>query len=365
MKILSGGIKQHVQQLGIVTTAGVNADPEFKHPISEFNPAQPGCIVIPQFSGAANANANFSGLTPLQIFDLNHYIFNARDNQTNWPVAPTSQNADVNARAWVWQNINKFSPVRDVPTAVTTINDPRYYIADPLGSESSVAGYNKRTVYRGSIEARFTAYGCTKMPMDYEFAVIKIKDPMMCPDYVQSIAGDDLQKFRNRWQRMIRHWTCNPLINNVEPGPRDRVPWYKVVARKRIRIAEQTTATDTIPTMSGSIKLILNELNNHVWADSGITVDTGGASYDKVPTVNGDINSIAAWNTKPYYTSRYYLMVRARAVVDNYGTGNDTEVTGAAEAMDSQFIKTNRATAFAYTPSYDLVIRNTYYNTIE
>lgn len=344
------------QQLGL----RLRPDPRTlkqKHLVSEFNPTQGGKICIANMSSASQ--------TPMHIYDLNFLCtYDTSDSRAYYPIyAAAGRNTDVNARAWVWDNSNVWSPdlytfgASGTPVrlgdysaggGVGTGDEPRYYIDNPRGAPAPYS-YNTEKVFRKGIDIKFIAYGCRKMPTEMEFRVIKISDPDMCPDNPDSYSTPDhLELFKQNWQNLIRAWTQNPVLKGVEPGPKAVKKWFKTVAVKRVRLGEQTGAIDSIPCIQSGIKVDLNQLIRYSWDTNNFTLETGQAAYDNIPQVE-DANNNTNFNKhgRPYYTSRYYLLVRALSCVDASAGGEDVDEMGADLGQD-----------WNYTPSYDLVIKN-------
>lgn len=362
-KLLKSTVEHTEQCLGLRDCGAAIGDFHFKHPVSEFNPGVGGFYPICQ-----QTDMNW---TPMHIYDLNLYVGNLSDAKGNYPLRATSQNDDVNARAWIWLNNNKWTPLRNGDTAT---DEPRYYINEPRTSvQSSTPQSNK--IYRKGIAIDFMAYGTNRMATEFEFRVIKIMDKDMCPDYPMSLTDTDgesaLKDFQQNWQNMIRAWTINPMLRGVEPGPKPAKPWFRTIASKKIRIGENSNLDSGVPTAQGKIYIHINEAQKYGgWDDTGFTVEAGDAAYDDVPNVDDEAGN-PNFLYKPYYTSRYYLLVRALS--PNNIAANTWNATSSPNNCIKGFEPTNNNAGplglgslptfggvLDYCPSYDIAIRTTF-----
>lgn len=314
MKLMTSGVKSVEQNLGVYNTVSTTFTK--KHPVSEYNLGTGGFMGI-----CKDSNAN---VTPMHIYDLNMFVGASQDNPINFPLYSTAQCSDANQRAWVFGNDNKFYGLNTDLTNFTkdtpyTNHQFRYFVDDPRGNNLTQNPSEK--VFRKSIAINYTLYGAKYMSLEYDLKVIKITDPAMCPDYLATLSNEELKKFQQGWQNLIRAQTINPMLLGVEPGPKLK-RWFKVVASKRVKIGEVIDA-NIMPTVTGKIYVKQNELNNYAYDQMrNFNVETGDATYDNVPAPDDN----AANNTfvhKPYYTSRYYLMIRCTGTVDQSRNGQD------------------------------------------
>lgn len=366
-KLANSDVSFQRQQLGVLKNDSVW---KWKYPVSEFNPGTGGLNIIAQ-------NSEFNH-APMHIYDLNYLqCQDSLDFYNKEAQLVEGRCSDIGARSWVWHNTNYWSA--DMPFWDYTLNRPslggaysgapiqhRYYVDNPRGNPLPYR-IQTNNVYRKRLDIRFMMYGCKKMPVEYDVRVIKILDPNMCPDCDRPLASaadtvvdnallQSRKAFQQNWQNLIRAWSINPILRGVDPGPKATKRWFKTVAKKRIIVGEQTGDLETIPCVQGSIKVDLNSLTKYHWTDRNITVDSGDAAYDNVPGVEDapdmeNNNTMDRWQ-RPYYTSRYYLLIRAISPVDCGHTaadGQDVEVHGDVEL--------NPDAEWKYTPSYDLVVR--------
>lgn len=363
-KILNAFINTTEQCLGLRSQVGPLYPLGVKHLVSEFNPTTAGMVSIglnsdsTVIAGRAQPDA-----TPMHIYDLNYYVGATEDHTGNWPTLATNQNDDINARAWYWKNTNKFTALENSNSP----NDaPRWYINEPLTlrQDENPSAH----IYRKGIDIKYQFYGTTGQTMEYDISVIRIHVPWMCPDYDTSLATtsaeNSLRQFQQNWQNLVRALTINPLLAGVEPGPQPSKRWFTKVASKRIRLTEQNADIQQLPVARGSIHVKINENQNYSWAQEDFVVESGDNAYDNVPNVddNGENN---AFVHKPYYTSRYYLLIRAVCPQDLSPLGSALNLDGTtiteAAGLSEAFVLSRAATAF--TPSYDLICR-TFFKTI-
>lgn len=279
------------------------------------------------------------------------------DDATLYPALTTPQNEDINQRAWVWGADNYWKTlVHDNLTgtpAVYTKNEEIRYSVEPGVTNYLPGGVSstiRRTkVYRNWIDIQYMLYGATSNPVEYDVRVIKIMDPRMCPDYegkLEDVAGADeteLTDFQQNWQNLIYGWTNNPMLRGIEPQPRATKRWFRTVAKKKVIVGERTTDVETVPVVKGSIRVALNEMNTLTWGNKGYSmtnIDTN-QEYDDVPNV--DDLRVLATKERPYYTSRYYLLIRASDYVVNDNSVNSTFV--------------DNRNPIANHGSYDLIVR--------
>lgn len=376
MKILSSELDTFDHTLGLLqnaqTVPATTDVAQTKYLVSEYNPQTAGFIAIVNESsttnktpvgGPAGINNGPLRMTPMQIWDLN-FVSIKNDNHATYPGNPlTNRCNDANARGWFWSNSEQWNAMFDVVNTDTLVM-PRYYIRDPrtnvLDALGALATDTKKKIYRNSIDIRFTAYGCKQMATEFEFTVIKITDPEMCPDYSGSTPVD-IDRFRTRWKRLIRPWTINPMLKGVDqdcpPGS-----WFKIIAKKRVKMGEATGQIETVPTVQGRIKINLNENNNHSWNNFGTNNATGPAEYDNA-YINGvtapDYQNNDTINARPHPLARYYLLVRALSTVDVATSGQDSTLSGFAAEPITNFFQNNRPLT-NFTPTYDLMINNRY-----
>lgn len=338
-KLLQSGVIPVTQQLGWRDLASPY-NWVSKHLVSEYNPSIPGFCPL--------QNNTTTSLLPMHCIDLNQFIGDKIDNAANYPEKATTQNTDINARYWSWATSNMWTGSIVASNAQTA----RWYINDPRTNEVNDQPPGK--IYRKSIEINYLLYGTKKMPTEFDIRVIRITDPKMCPDYEHSLTSgsDELKEFQQNWQNLSRAWTINPVLRGVEPGPKPVKQWFQTIAKKRVMIGEQTSSLESVPTVQGKMYVRLNEVNNYAWTMTDFDVQSGAATYDSVPNVElTDKGENDGFKYKPYYTSRYYLLVRALAPVT---------VTDAAtgEEGTAEHPKFNYTTGlYDYTPSMDLAIK--------
>lgn len=362
-KILKSNIFPFEYQLGQFT----GTDLAQKHLVSEFDPGTGGCILIPNRSGEApfdDGTLNKEGMSPMHIFDLNYYAPEFLDTPTAWPAAATNQTTNRNARHWVWSHTNQF-----IPYLSNSANGPRWWLNDADGYFANYPGsqVHSNKVYRKSIDLRLMLYGCTKVETEFDIRIIRILDPEMCPDYESSLtntgASFKLQDFQQRWQNLCRAWSINPLLKGVEPGPKPSKKWFETVMKRRVKIGEQTSSIEALPTAMTSLHLDINELNNLQWDENkGFVTEEGDAAYDNVPVADDDVVDQPSLNSnqreKVYYTRRYYLLVRAIATRDARDTGGQDGGSGGIGGSDIAYYAEGAPLAkLNYTPSFDLVAR--------
>lgn len=362
MKLLKSTINTTNQVLGLRFRYGADpADGNLgfanKHMISEFDPGTSGFIPIFKTSDDAPGAGYLPNQTPMHVYDLNYFVGATEDKKLNWPVTPTSQNEDINARAWYWANDNTFKALRN--TSATTGKEPRWFIDHP---ETLLQDQNPSTrVYRQGIKIKFMLYGCKKMGTRFDVRVIRVTDPVMCPDYAQTLSDNgqhkQLSKFKHCWERLVRPYTINPLLKGDEPQPNVR-RWFKTVARKTISIGEQTNDIEQVPCVQSSIYVRVNEAQNYSWSFKEFENETvGDALYDAVPSVETtDIGENNTFQHKPYYTSRYYLVIRAMCPKDG-STKADNQDTSTSDTLTLQGLFDNSRAPTDYIPTYDLMVK--------
>lgn len=265
---------------------------------------------------------------PMHVYDLSHVIGKTADNSTNYALQATNQCSDVNSRAWIWTTLNKFSALNNTASSLA----PRWYINYPRNQSMDTNDPEK--VYMNSIDVKFTAYGTQKIPQTMDWMIIKITDPEKCPDYPISLsnsstAGVDntgLREFQYAWSKLIYPYTVNPMLRGSEPGPPIK-PWFKIVARKKVNLGERTSI-DTVPNAVGGLHVKVNEVHDHCWSMKNFDDIPTGADYYDVPPNVTDATQNDNWKSKPYYTSRYYLVVRALGTID-------TTLNGTQENQDN------------------------------
>lgn len=356
-RLESADTRLQVQCLGTKNGSGGYL---LRHPVFEFDPGRGGYLAICKQS-AASTDSPLQGYTPMHIFDLNMFeTADVRDSPTTYTGVSLSHCDNINARAWVWTNTNKWSQyvrraTESGPVELYT-DSLRYYTQDHRGN-AMIDSYRANKVYRKGIDCKFVAYGCTKMPTEFEFRIIRITDPNMCPDNPNSLGTEDLRTFQQNWQNMVRSWTINPILHGVEPQPRAVKPWFETVCKRRFRVGEKTTEIDSMPCVEGSMYVALNQLVRYAWNDRSFVVETGNAAYDGAPDVEAtDVNTNVTFNEhgRPYYTSRYYLLVRALSPVDCVPLTNDGD--------QDTIIEEDKSADWKYMPSYDLVLRTLWLN---
>ena len=369
-KLLRSTVNHTEQCLGV---QGSDGNWISKHMVSEYG----------QGGGFVSLTKDLSvGCLPMHIYDLNTFVGTVPDNQVNYPVRVIAgQNTDANARAWYLAYNNRFAPLlgTHVSTPISenigdkrTVNSTlRWYVNEPRTSNQ--VDFPGTKIYRKSIVIDYMLYGTKKLATEYELRVIKITDPTMCPDWTSEINdAEDLSYKRQMWQNLIRAWTINPVLKDVEPGPKATKPWFKTVAKKFVRVGEQTSEVDRIASVKGRIYIRLNEINNMAWSMKDFNVEEGQTTYDFIPNVE-DQGAFGnnQMEHKPYWTSRYYLMVRALAPIDtgSSGNGTDTGFDGLGGISYDQFCPlgvgsmVGQSSHLDYQPSYDIAIR-THYLTI-
>lgn len=323
-----------------------------KYPVSEFNPNRGGAMTIGMDSA--------QNWTPMHIYDLNLYIGATNDTSTNYPNTSVTQCNDINARSWVWTNDNAWNAMKNT---TPTTEQLRWYINEPRTNTQTSNPSTK--VYRKGIAIDYMLYGCKKMATEYELRVIKIQDPKMCPDFpvslVDTAQSTELATFRQNWQNMIRMWTINPMLRGVEPGPKPTKPWFTTIAKKRVTIGEQTGDIESPPAIQGKMYIKINEAQRYAWDMKEFTVESGDVAYDGVPSVDDNATN-NNFRHKPWFTSRYYLLIRAVSPVETTvigGGGVDGNSTGETNTWPGWFI-TQGVGEFDYRPSYDLAVRTTF-----
>lgn len=316
MKLLRSGIKEVEQNLGMYNTvAGALTT---KHLISEFNLGVGGFMGI-----CKDSNSN---CTPMHVYDLNVFVGATNDTRANWPAYATNQTDNASARAWCFKNDNKFYELFTGSANMTTLrtesgytsHEPRWFIDDPDGTNLSSNPSSR--IYRKAIDVRYQLYGCKRMTLDYDVMVIRVTNPKMCPDYLATLTNEELTQFQQGWQNLVRGRCINPMLNGIEPGPQVS-KWFKIVARKKVKIGEDTTNADFMPSVTGKIHVKLNEVNDYAWEDTrGFNVESGDGLFDTVP-VPDDNGSNNTFSHKPYYTSRLYLVIRSTGTIDQAPAG--------------------------------------------
>lgn len=330
-KLVRSQVNYTEQCLGIQSEAGVWSR---KHPVSEYNPGTPGYIPLSHHTAFNTC--------PMRVFDLNYYVGNTNDDTyAAGSYETTNQCEDINSRQWYWKTNNTFG------------TDPgfRWYINEPRTQRQL---YNPSVkVYRKGISIDYMLYGCVKQATEFDIRVIRITDPKMCPDYEHSLTSgsDELKEFQQNWQNLIRAWMINPVLKDIEPGPKPVKRWFKTIAKKRVRLGEQTSNIESVPTAQGKIYVRLNEVNDYSWTLKDFSVESGNAAYDAVPNVD-DNGSNDGFKHLPYYTSRYYLVVRALQPVDTTASGS-----GGQDGTATESPVLGASAAFDYTPSMDVAIR--------
>lgn len=316
-----------------------------KHLVSEYNIGRGGFISIAQNSE--------KDATPMHIYDLNHYVGTAPDTVGNWPVtAVNGTNTDINSRAWYWKQ-NHWNPLRY--HSGTALNlEPRWYINEPRTEAQQ--SHNSTKVYRKGIAIDYMLYGTTAMPTEFDVRVIKITDPRMCPDYRPVQDGADLDTFRQNWQNLVRAWCINPMLRGIEPGPSPVKPWFRTIAKKRVSVGEKTSDIESVASVQGRMYVHINEAQRYAWDDKDFDHEADDAAYDNVPKVD-DEGSNDNFKHKPYYTSRYYLLIRALSPMDQKVSGQDGAVSG--DQYENQFQDVGITYNYC-TPSYDVAVRTTF-----
>lgn len=359
------------------------------HPVSEYG-LNGGYMGI-----CTDSNSNS---TPMHVYDLSYFIGNDADTmtkrQTTVPLGGSTQNDCPNARSWFWASNGKFRQLcgksvtsyrmlkggdafadtsgtwpgaggAEIPFGVT-MKTHGWRFKDPKFTPITV---EPDKVYRKSIDINFMVYGCKKMPTTYDIRVIRITNPQMCPDYPNGASNstDFAKQFDNAWKRLVYGYTANPLLKAVEPGPPAVKPWFRTVAKKRITIGEQTSDIDRIQSIQGRIHVKLNEVNAYNWTLEGHNVTAGEAAYDEVPFTNADDQTGTDQMKKhPWWTSRYYLLIRALSTVDcastattagdNGGQGTNVDGITNTTAVGWQGFADEGILETDYQPSYDLSI---------
>lgn len=380
-KLLNGTVVTQTQNLGIKNWTDQNW--VYKYLVSEHN-------LNAGFTSIGKATSMTSAELPMHVYDLSFVVGSSPDNKTNYADTSTTQNSNINARAWYLKTDSTFAPLNDVGNT----RQPRWMIDRPDNTQLPVDDPTK--IYMNSIDIKYQLFGTQKMPMEYDIMVIRITDPIMCPDYpnnLQDVSATDnqsLKDFKTGWSKLIYPWTVSPIMRGMdEPGPMNMRKWFNVVAKKRVKVGERTQL-DTVPRVSGSIHVNVNELHDHTWSSKNFNAPGEGRGagdfYDNPATVVDDSVN-AQWQNKPYYTSRFYLVIRALGTVDTAAAqagGEDPNsvlapfddyeapIQGGAEPIYNvdtpvfigaahlpRFISTG-TTACEYNGSYDLIIRTKY-----
>lgn len=365
-KALKSGINHVTCVLQSTTQNGT-----FKHLVSEYDPHRGGYVSMCKklYQSANPATAEDHVQLPMHVYDLNFYPGDNDDNNTNFPPNATNQCTNINSRMW------KFTPGATFTAghaaagnAENECESVRYIIDNPKTANNDTQQNIK--MYRKSIDIKFMLYGCTQVATKYDVRVIRITDARMCPDFQGSLtmppagkpvdAGEEtnLRDFHQNWTNMMNDFTVNPLLKG-EPGPQTR-RWYTTVARKTIDVGEQTPDIETINSVQGSIKVNLNKVYDYAWSNYNFEPDNINNRFDGALPVN-DNKANEAFVHKPYYTSRYYLVIRAMCTVDtsvNTEFNKDQDINlGVAFRARTFDDKGHTSTVCRYMPTYDLIVR--------
>lgn len=363
MKLMRSSYQKVVQALGLKTTSTYSATDLVSEYMGQGG-LRGGCIPIAKDSEAEGENGQ--GFLPMHVFDLNQFIGGQPDTITTYTtVASTNMNSDVNARAWIWRDDNTFRPMRlaDGKEPRWMHLDPRYVAATkPTGTH----------VYREGIDIKYMLYGSRDFEIEYDVMVIKITDLNMLPD-IESLSNVDYQGnllnlWKQNWQQLVRGFVINPLLRGDRlPGPRATKPWFKVCARKKVKVPAQAVESYNYPTVRGRIHVNINENTNMAWDTRGFTLETDTAAnptyptYDNVP-IPDDYGQNENWTYRPHPLNRYYLVIRASGYADQAGAGNNEDgLVGPTHTISDFFNEDGIPSAKAYTQgSYDLSIRTTW-----
>lgn len=363
-KLLRSSIFPWTQHLVLQTETAVSTPMGTKLAdclVSEYNPATGGCVPI--------LNSTSWGRGPMHLYDLNFVQLAAvgQDLATTYPTVATSQCTDINKRAWVWRpSSGDFAALNGYATVAGASNTvaPRWRC---LAADFAADNMRNRYVYRKGICIDYMFYGCQKMETEYDIRVIQVMEPFMCPDYQESLsntAPDLLDTYKMRWQNLIRAWTINPMLKGTVTAEvvKDKKRWFKTVAKKRIRVNEQSADTDQVQCVQGRIYVPVNEVNDMNWAigqQLSPNYETSNVKEtDTLPNTTNNFDLNATMNVKPYYGRRYYLLIRALCPYNSTTSGEFTE-EGFASATDPVFTLDGR-TSVKYIPTYDLNIRTTF-----
>lgn len=373
-KALKAGI-QHVT-CSLRCYAGVN-NVWNKQLVSEFDPTKGGYVAICKKLGgiavdAENSNGSWVQL-PMHCYDLNFYIGNKDwDDFSTFPAKSTEQCDNINSRMWV-MGIKDGKPhwrVGHIPAGTTNwdqwhneCNNVRWFIDNPKNSIAKTS-QNIR-MYRKGIDLDLMLYGTAKQATTFDIRVIRITDPRMCPDFDGDLKDDptssstDLQDFHQNWQNMITPYVVNPLLKN-EPGPVSR-RWFETVAKKRVTVGERSNI-ETLPCVRTSLRVNLNKVYNYAWSNKNFNLQTGINMFDgALPQDGADMGANEAFVHKPYYTSRFYLLIRAMCPLDTTTTADnqDDNTDDPAVGINNRLFD-DRGHAPAVTswiPTYDLMAK--------
>lgn len=368
--VLSAAINHTTQALGLVRGLGYPGSGIYKHLVGEFNPNTGGFVSIGKkiYNGTTITDANYAQL-PCHVYDLNFFSGSRNDNATNFPVNTTTQCQNTNSRMW---KLGPGSTFITGGTAQRQCEAVRYSIINP---RTLVQDQNpSQFVYRKFIDIKYQVFGCVKMPTEFDIRVIRVLDPKMCPDYPISLTNtgstaanpgsNDLDEFKQNWQNLMLSFTVNPLLRG-EPGPEPVKRWFKTVAKKRVTLGEQTADVETVPCVSGSIRVNLNRKYDYSWSMRGFDYQDLGGQQNDIPqgvydsALNlDDQKENDAFIHKPDYKDRYYLVIRALCPVDTgAGTNQDTSVGGNEQDFSTFNDQGLGGDSRNYTPSYDLIVK--------
>lgn len=361
------------------TGADVTADSS-KYLMSEFNPGSAGFMPILQCSKNADLLNKYginmtTGCLPMHVYDLSYYPAKVEDSVYSTPSSGgTDANRnicdDTNSRAWFFAEDKRFHAIGTGYGG--NVGQPRYRIVDAnLNSLTTLPNNSK--VYKKGVCVDMMCYGTKKMPTEYDIKIIRITDPIFCPDYIGQLSVNDYNRVKQGWEALVRGYVCSPLIRGVEPRPRLR-NWFKVVCQQRVKLGEQTSEIDNVTSTQLRLYAKVNEVQNMAWSKSGFTVD--GNVPDTAPMVD-DAAVNYQMDYKPWYTSRLYLVIRALSTFDNAtaaGTdpaANNDQMTGdtgipaisyrdLSGVTGSYLGNTGGMVPADYIPSYDLIVRQKY-----
>lgn len=333
----------------------------------------------------------YGGSLPLHVYDLTSYIGNGNDKRsTSLPAVTTDMNGDINSRAWLLcrgssNGVSNGTSWTTAPTTqysfapLGTVNSsnhllqPRYRFEDDQVNVKTFEPNNSK-VYHASSCLDMMFYGTKKMPTKFDVRVIRITDRRYCPDYVGTLSSYELATVREAWGDLSRPFTVSPLLKHIERRPKVK-KWFKTVVKRTITLGEQTSEIDNLPCAQIRMHVNINELMNHAWQRSGITGDQGDDDVVAMDTdnlvdadPNPNVSSATGLDTRPWYSSRLYLVIRALCPMDhntqltnnadNNATLGHTWYSNVGVLSGSEGPKTGGLSSTDYTPSYDLIVRN-------
>lgn len=358
MKALNTGLQRVSLVFNTLTTGG-GATP-FKHLVSEFDPTRGGFVSIPKKTGTASSIDDEFGRLPMHCFDLNFFPGNNRtDTLANFVPQATNQCNDINARHWIMANNLTWNGTNENKNTRWVIDNP---------DTTNLGSVQNPYIYRNYIDLKFMLYGCTKNATKFDIRVIQITDPRYCPDYPMNLAntadtpdGDDVNM---GWQNLLTPFTVNPLLTG-EPGPKPGKRWFKTIAKKVVHIGEQTGEIETIPCVQTSMRVNINRAFNYAWTNRDFAQEGANFLNDGGLTGANDTNANSRFAHKPYYTQRYYLLIRALCPLDTASSTAFNQDDGTDDPAELRLTrpyddKGHTATQCRYIPTYDLVVRNVF-----